>query len=192
MKYRLIVMGTSYGGMKALGTILPALPENFPLPIAIVQHLSPDSDSYMVAHLNSVSKIQVKEAEEKELLQSGVAYMAPEDYHLLVEDDMSLSLAADNKVNYSRPAIDVLFETAAFSLGPLVIGVILTGANTDGSIGLKKIKEGNGLAVVQSPETSVASAMVVGAIEKVAVDYILPLPEIAPFLIELTRVNRSC
>ncbi|MCP3891914.1 MAG: chemotaxis protein CheB [Desulfobulbaceae bacterium] len=192
MEYRLIVMGTSYGGMKALGTILPALPENFPLPIAIVQHLSADSDSYMVGHLNSVCKIQVKEAEEKELLQSGVAYIAPEDYHLLVEDDMSLSLAADNKVNFSRPAIDVLFETAAFSLGPLVIGVILTGANTDGSIGLKKIKEGNGLAVVQSPETSVASAMVVGAIEKVAVDYILPLSEIAPFLIELTRVNRSC
>lgn len=185
MKHKLIVIGTSFGGTKALQTILPVLPGNFPLPIAIVQHLSPDSDNSLVSLLDDLSRIMVKEAEEKESLKPGVAYFAPANYHLLVEEDMTLSLSVEKKVNYSRPAIDVLFESAAYSIGSKVVGIILTGANTDGSCGLNRIKANGGLAIVQSLETAEATAMPQGAIDTVPVDFILPLPEISPFLVNL-------
>lgn len=185
MQYKLIVFGASYGGMNALKVILKALPQDFPLPVVIVQHISPNSDKFMINQLDTICKLVVKEAEEKELLKSGVAYFAPPDYHLLIEDDMTLSLSVEDKINYSRPAIDVLFESAAYALGHEVIGVILTGANNDGSIGLKRINENGGLTIVQSPETAQASTMPQGAIETVSPDHILPLGEIASFLVKL-------
>ena len=189
--FKLIVMGVSYGGMNALQTILPVLPENFPVPVVIVQHMSPNPDSYLVSHLDSTCSISVKEAEDKEELKAGRVYLAPADYHILIEDDMTLSLTVEEKVNYSRPSIDVLFDSAAYAFGRKVIGVVLTGANTDGSLGLAEIKKNGGIAIVQSPETAVASVMPQGAIDAVMVDHILPLHEIAPFLVRFIVTPRS-
>ncbi len=185
MKYRLIVMGASFGGMKAFNTILPQLPETFDVPIAIVQHLGQHSNDYLIDHLNEVCRVKVKEADEKENLRPGVVYFAPADYHLLVEDDLTLSLSVEAKVNFSRPSIDVLFESAALALREDVIGIILTGANNDGSFGLKKIKDNHGLTIVQKPETAKARAMPQAAIESLNVDHIISLAKLGPFLVEL-------
>lgn len=187
MRYKLIVMGTSYGGMNALEVILAALPKTFSIPIAIVQHVAPHPGTYLADHLDGICQLVVKEAEEKDALQAGTAYLAPADYHLLVEDDLTLSLSVEKRVNFSRPAIDVLFESAAYALGSEVVGVILTGANKDGSLGLSRIKENGGLTIAQSPATAEARTMPQRAIDTVAIDHVLPLTEIAPFLVKRLR-----
>jgi len=121
--------------------IFATLDKEFPLPIIIVQHISPETDNYLPSLLDNLKKIKVKEADEKEIPQKGVAYVAPPNYHLLIEGDRSFTLTVGERVNYARPSIDVLFETAAESYLDGLIGIILTGANNDGSQGLKKIKE---------------------------------------------------
>jgi two-component system chemotaxis response regulator CheB len=153
-KYDAVVIGSSAGGLNALKTIFQGLDGTFPLPVIIVQHISPDSDNYLIHILNDMNKLKVKEADEKESPVAGTAYIAPPNYHLLVESDGTFTLTVDERVNYARPSIDVLFETAAEAWRGKLIGIILTGANNDGSKGLKRIKELGGLAVVQDPETA--------------------------------------
>lgn len=191
MKYEAIVMGVSAGGMSALGTVLSRLPDDFALPIIIVQHLDPDSRDYLPDHLDRKCNIQVKEAEDKENIMSGVAYIAPPNYHLLLEEDRTFSLSVDDAVNYSRPSIDVMFETAADVYKKRLVGVVLTGANADGSTGLKKIKAIGGLAVVQDPATAHVDYMPKAAIASTKVDHILPLEEIASLLTELSNSSRA-
>ena len=186
MGYKAVVIGVSAGGMEALHGILSVLPADFPIPIMVVQHVAPDSDDYLPRFLNEKCLLAVKEADEKEKASPGVVYLAPSNYHLLVENDATLSLAVTERVNYARPAIDVLFETAADAFGPELIGMVLTGANDDGSRGLKKIKDLGGLAIVQDPETAVAEIMPRAAIAAVEVDHILPLDEIGPLLRKIT------
>ena len=185
MDYKAVVIGTSAGGMEALSRILTKLPLNFAAPILIVQHLSPQSDGYMARRFNEICNVTVKEAHEKEMILPGTVYIAPANYHLLVENDETISLTVDEKVNYARPAVDVLFETASDTYQDGLIGIILTGANSDGSKGLKKIKERGGLAIVQDPHTAVASSMPKAAIKETSVDYVLVVDEIAKKLIEL-------
>ncbi len=186
-KYRAIVMGVSAGGMNALEAVLFPLPPDFPVPLIIVQHMSPDqSDNYLIEYLNNNCSLNVKEADEKELIQGSNVYMAPPDYHLLLESDGTLSMSVDDRVNYSRPSIDVLFESAAEAYSSGLIGIVLTGANSDGAEGLKTIKENGGLTIVQDPETAESRAMPVAAIEKCDVDYILGLDKISDFLLEIT------
>lgn len=185
MKYRAIVIGASAGGMDAIKSILMPLQEEFPASILIVQHLSPHSDGYMARHLNELCKINVKEADEKENILPGNVYIAPSNYHLLVEKDETLSLTVDPKVNYSRPSIDVLFESAAEVYENELIGIILTGGNGDGSKGLKRIKEFGGLAIVQDPRTAEADFMPKAAIKASEVDYTLSLNKISNKLIKL-------
>ena len=151
MRYAAVVIGVSAGGIEALKIILPALPACFPLPIAIVQHRDQRSDSFLATYLNKMSGIVVTEAEDKEPLCSGRVYLAPAGYHLLIEADRSFSLSVDPRVNYSCPSIDVLFESAAEVFAESLIGIVLTGANSDGAHGLKRIKDRGGLAVVQYP-----------------------------------------
>ncbi len=179
-----VVLGASAGGLYALKQLLPSLPANFPCPLMIVQHMSPHSDNYMVRMLNELSAITVKEADEKEAILPGTAYVAPPDYHLLVEDDFTLSLSVEEKVNYSRPSIDVLFETAADAYGPHLMGIVLTGANADGARGLAYIKKKGGFAVVQQPEDAESMAMPAAAIEQAGADLVLPLSGIISFLSE--------
>lgn len=185
MKYRAIVIGASAGGMDAIKYILMPLQEEFPASILIVQHLSPHSDGYMARHLNELCKINIKEADEKEKILPGNVYIAPSNYHLLVEKDETLSLTVDPKVNYSRPSIDVLFESAAEVYENELIGIILTGGNGDGSKGLKRIKEFGGLAIVQDPRTAEADFMPKAAIKASEVDYTLSLNKISNKLIKL-------
>jgi two-component system chemotaxis response regulator CheB len=187
MNYSAVVIGVSAGGMNALGAILPRLPANFPLPVIIVQHISSNSDAFMIRHFNSLSKITVKEADEKEPIKPGVAYFAPPNYHLLIEEDHTFSLSIEGRVNYSRPSIDVLFESALDAYCSKLIGIILTGANNDGSRGLKKIKDCGGLAIVQDPKTAEVSAMPEAALKISKIDHVLQLEEIAPFLIKITE-----
>ncbi len=185
MDYKAVVIGTSAGGMEALGLILAKLPGNFPVPILVVQHLSPNSDGYMARRFNELYRLRVKEVEEKEKAMPGTMYIGPANYHLLVEMDETLSLTIGRKVNYARPSVDVLFETAADTYGHQLIGVILTGANSDGSNGLKVIKAYGGLAIVQDPSTAVADSMPKAAIKKTNVDYVLSVKDIAKKLMEL-------
>ena len=185
MKFKAVVIGTSAGGFDAISTLLMGLKEGFNAPILIVQHLSPHSDNYIVTHLNKICKLKVLEAEEKEKVLSGKAYIAPPNYHLLIEEDETLSLSVEAKVNYARPSIDVLFDSAADVYGDALIGVILTGANSDGSKGLKRIKELGGLTIVQDPKTAEFNSMPMAAIAITKVDYIIELSKISAKLFEL-------
>ncbi len=181
-QYDAVVIGVSAGGLAALGEILPQLDKRIPVPIFIVQHVSPDSDNFMPTHFDSHCHVSVKEGEDKEPPEKGTVYFAPPNYHLLVELEKTLALSVEERVNYSRPSVDVLFDTAAEAYGDKLIGIILTGANSDGALGLRKIKQFGGLTIVQSPETAEADSMPRAAIEATDVDHLLPLSEIGVFL----------
>lgn len=185
--FEAIVIGVSAGGMDALCTILPALPATFTSSIVIVQHMHPQSGGYLAQILNAKCQIPVKEAEEKETIEPGTVYIAPPNYHLMIEADKTFSLSIDGPVNYARPSIDVLFDTAAEVYGDYLVGVVLTGANKDGSLGLKRIKELGGYTIVQDPVTAEIDSMPKGAIAAVEVDHIIPLDRIGPFLADLDK-----
>lgn len=187
MGYEAVVMGASSGGWKALTTILAVLPADYPLPLVVVQHLHPSQDAYLFERLNDGCALTVREAEEKEAVVPGHVYFAPPNYHLLIEMDRTFSLSIDPRVNFSRPAIDVLFASAAAAYGGGLVGVVLTGANHDGAQGLTTIKANHGLTVVQDPATAQTDYMPRAAIAAVAVDHILPLAAIGPFLAGLIR-----
>jgi len=183
--YRAIVIGSSTGGMEALRIILEVLPKDFPVPILVAQHISPHSDNYLAKFLDNACMLTVREAEEKEKAISGYVYLAPPNYHLLVEKDGFISLSVEARVSYARPSIDVLFESAAEAYNRSLIGIVLTGANSDGSNGLKRIHECRGLTIVQDPNTAQAEAMPRAAIGATNVNHITPLTEIGQLLIKL-------
>ena len=183
--FKAIVIGISSGGVDALKAVLGALPKDFPLPIIIVQHVSPDSGSNMAELLDAVCEIRVKEADELELPAGGTAYLAPANYHLMLEPDGRLALSTDAPVNFSRPSIDVLFETAAQALGSRLIGVVLTGFGCDGSRGLQRIKERGGVTVVQDPDDAAASPMPEHAIMAAKPDYVVNLAALPQLFINL-------
>ena len=187
MPYEAVVIGVSTGGFQALRSILPSLPANFPVPIAIVQHIAEQAGSYVSEHLDKISKITVKEAEDKEPLRPSHAYLAPAGYHALIEEDKTFSLSVDEKVNFSCPSIDVLFESAADAYQKKLIGVILTGANHDGAAGLRKIKQYGGLAVVQDPDDANAPIMPKAALSTTDADYTVTIKELPSLLIQLTK-----
>jgi two-component system, chemotaxis family, protein-glutamate methylesterase/glutaminase len=185
MRYAAVVIGVSAGGMEALKVLLPALPASFPLPIAIVQHRDERSDDFLAAYLNKMAGIVVREAEDKEPLCAGHAYLAPAGYHLLIESDRSFSLSVDVRINHSCPSIDVLFESAADVFAESLIGIVLTGANADGAQGLKAIKDRGGLAIVQDPGSAEAVAMPRAALAATPVDHVVDLAQIAPLLLRI-------
>ena len=187
MDYEAIVIGASTGGLNALQEVLAPLPADFTLPILVVQHRLPTLDDPLVFYLNESCQLMVKEADEKELIKPGYVYIAPADYHLLVERDKTLSLSVNAKVCYSRPSIDVLFEMAAEAYLSALVGIILTGANNDGTAGLKEIKEKGGLTIAQDPATAEAAVMPRSAIQGNVVDKIFSLAEIASFLAQLSK-----
>jgi two-component system chemotaxis response regulator CheB len=172
--------------MDALRAIFSTLPKNFPLPIAVVQHRYRTSNEGLPAFLRRHTKLDVVDTTDKEWIKPGTVYLAPANYHLLVERG-ELSLSVDEAVAHSRPSIDVLFESAADAYGPAVIAVVLTGANADGARGAKRIKSRGGFVLVQDPATAESPAMPQAAIDATPVDRILPLDRIGPFLVELCR-----
>ena len=181
-RYETLIIGVSAGGLKALSIIFPHLPANFPLSTIVVQHMHPTSDDFLAHHLNEACPVKVKQVDEKEPIEPGIIYIAPPNYHLLIEEDKTFSLTVDAPVNFARPSIDVLFESAADVYGRHLIGIILTGANNDGSRGLKRIKESGGLTIIQDPKTAEADAMPRAAMAAVKPDYVLSLEEIGDFL----------
>jgi two-component system chemotaxis response regulator CheB len=181
----LAVIGASAGAVEALSVVLPALSSSYPLPIVIVVHLPATTPSLLPALFTEKCAIGATEAQDKQPLLPGLAYFAPPDYHLLVEPSRVLSLNADEPVHFSRPSIDVLFESAAASLGPEVLGILLTGANSDGASGLRAIQRAGGYAVVQDPATAQSSAMPEAALRLFRPDRVLALPQIADLLAEL-------
>jgi two-component system, chemotaxis family, protein-glutamate methylesterase/glutaminase len=180
-----VVIGASAGALEVLSNLLPALPSDYRLPILIVVHLPPDNTSLFAELFRARCAIRVREAEDKEPIEPGVVYFAPPDYHLLVEEDKRLSLSDDEPVLFSRPSIDVLFESAADAYGGGLIGVVLTGANSDGANGLKAVVEAGGVALVQSPGSAYAVAMPEAAIAACPAARVLPVNEIAAYLREV-------
>ena len=183
MMYEAVVIGASAGGLNALQRALSPLPADFTMPLLVVLHRAPERDLRMIDLLAAHSRLRIKEAEEKEPVVPGTVYIAPSNYHLLVELDRTLSLSADPKVSFARPAIDPLFETAADAYLSRLIGVILSGANHDGTNGLKRVKKHGGLTIAQDPLTAEAPLMPTSAIQANVVDKVLPLEEIAQYLI---------
>ena len=179
-----IVIGGSAGAMTALSALLPYFPQEYPLPVIIVLHLHPRQDRYFLEHLDKLCVLKVKEANEKENIQAGHVYFAPPNYHLLIENDRTFSLSIEEKVNFSRPSIDVLFESAANVFGPRLAGIILTGANNDGAEGLRLIKEKGGLAIVQDPQTAESRFMPGAALQAVQPDFVFGLAEMGHWLAE--------
>lgn len=179
-----IVIGASAGALEALSAILPKLPKGFAMPVMIVVHVPPGRASVLAELFQERCAVTVKEAEDKEPVAAGTVYFAPPDYHLLIERDGSLSLSSDEPVLFSRPSIDVLFESAADAYGPALTGVILTGANHDGAAGLASVVAAGGQALVQAPAGAVASAMPEAAIKSCPGAAVLPLSGIAQRLIQ--------
>lgn len=180
---QLVVVGASLGGLSAIPVILGGLPRDFRSPVVIVQHRAILSDdSGLVEAMQRGCPLQVREVEDKDRLVGGCVYLAPADYHLLIEGD-HMTLSTEARVLHARPSIDVLFDSAAESHADRVIAVILTGASRDGTIGAQKVKQRGGIVVVQDPSTAECKVMPAAAIEGVAVDRILALEKIAPYLV---------
>jgi two-component system chemotaxis response regulator CheB len=183
----LIVIGSSWGGLAALEQLIGALPREFRTPIAIAQHRAADSGSGALQEmLTRRSHHVVCEPSDKDPIEPGCAYIAPADYHLLVED-YGFALSTDGAVHYSRPSIDVLFESAADVYGERLIGIVLTGANDDGAYGLMRIRRRGGVTIAQDPGTAERPEMPAAAIATGAVQHVLPLDEIAQMLVASER-----
>jgi two-component system chemotaxis response regulator CheB len=185
-KYSAIVIGTSAGGLNALSSLLSQLPEDYSIPVVVVQHRSKDQRELLEEVLQHKCGIRIKQADEKEPVQGGTVYIAPPDYHLLVEEDRTFSLSCDERVLFSRPAIDVLFESAAAVYKEELVGIILTGANGDGAAGIATIKKYGGLTIAQDPKEAQFQAMPKASIDTKKVKHIWPLSEIGAFLVNLT------
>jgi two-component system, chemotaxis family, protein-glutamate methylesterase/glutaminase len=182
--YEVVVVGTSWGGLAALRKLVGGLPRAYSLPIVVVQHRHKDSDRLLVTLLQEHTPLTVCEVEDKQPILPSFVFLAPPDYHLLVEQG-HFSLSTEAPVRYSRPSIDVAFTSAADSYGPRAAGIVLTGANADGAEGLARIAERGGLAVVQSPATAESPAMPRAALAAVPSARVLPIPAIADLLATL-------
>jgi two-component system chemotaxis response regulator CheB len=177
-----VVIGTSAGGVEALSSLLPALPAGLRAAVFVVIHLPRDRPSLLVDIFRHRCALPVREAQDKEPVATGTVYFAPPDYHLLVDEGPRIALSSDDLVHFSRPSIDVLFESAADFYGEKLLGIILTGASQDGSSGLEAVHQAGGWTVVQQPEDAQSPFMVESAMKRSPVDFVLTLDEIAHLL----------
>lgn len=181
-KIQVIVIGSSAGGIEVLKKILTLIPRSFSCSVVVVQHIGTEISQTLSQFFSEICQIPVKEAEDKVKIESGTIYFAPAGYHLLIETEGSFALNLDPVVNYARPSIDVLMETAAIAFGDKLLGIILTGANQDGAEGLRQISRHKGLTVVQDPSEATFPTMPLAALEIAPVDYILKSQEIADLI----------
>lgn len=190
MRYSVVGVGTSWGGLAALTKLLGDLPADFALPVVVVQHRSKDSDQLLTDLLQDTTGLTVCELEDKDPLVPGTVHVAPANYHVLIEDGY-VSLTLDEPVRFSRPSIDVMFTSAADTYGAGAIGVVLTGANEDGSRGLADIVKRGGLALVQDPRTAEIPVMPVAALKAVPSAEVLQLDALALRLIDLSHARAN-
>ncbi len=186
---RAVVIGTSAGAIGALRVLIPALPAALSIPVLIVVHLPARQPSLLRDIFAPMSALPVREAADKEKMLGGGLWFAPPDYHLLVESSTSLALSVDEPVNYSRPSIDVLFESAAQVFGEGLLAVVLTGANNDGAAGAELVRNRGGVVAVQSPESAEIAVMPEAAIARARPQFIGSLEELSTFVVQL--VSRS-
>ncbi len=180
-----VIIGASAGALEALSLLLPPLPPSFPLPILVVVHIPPDKPSVLAEIFTTKCRLRAIEAEDKEPVEPGVIYFAPPNYHLLLEDRCTVALSNEDEVLFSRPSIDVAFESAADVWGEELVGIILTGANQDGAKGLRAICDAGGTAIVQNPAQAYASAMPEAAASSCPQASIMSLEEISAYLLSI-------
>ena len=186
--YDVVVVGTSWGGLAALKTLVGALPASFRMAVTLVQHRHKDSDHVLRALLQERSPLIVCEVEDKMPLEEGHIYVAPPDYHTLIEPG-HFALSTEAPVRFSRPSIDVTFTSAADAYGHRVVGVVMTGANTDGAQGLRRISDLGGLAIIQDPKTAESPTMPEAAQKAVPRARVMPLQRIGEYLPTLPSGN---
>jgi two-component system, chemotaxis family, protein-glutamate methylesterase/glutaminase len=189
VSYKAIVMGGSAGGFEALSVILSSLPSDFDLPVLVVQHLHAGDAGSFARHLARATRLTVVEPCDKERIARGRVYVAPANYHMLVEQNQTIALSVDEKVNWSRPSIDVLFESAARAFGESMIAVILSGASADGAKGMLAVRKAGGLTIAQDPASAGIPVMPKSAIDAGGVGEVLGLEEIGQRLIELATMR---
>lgn len=187
--YSVVVIGTSWGGLDALGTLVHGLPADFPIPLVAVQHRGRDARPLLASLLQQVTGLTVCDAEDKDPLEPGRMLLAPPDYHLLVDDE-HITLDMDALVKHSRPSIDVTFISAADTYGPRAVGVVLTGANDDGAVGLRRIADRGGVSIVEHPPSATSPVMPAAALRAVPQATVLPLAEIPRELVRLANGAR--
>jgi two-component system chemotaxis response regulator CheB len=185
LPYDIIAIGASWGGVAALSALVCALPRDWQVPIVIVQHQNADSAKFLENILSKLTALPVRDIEDKDQIKPGYIYIAPANYHLLVEQDFSFSLSLEAAVNFSRPSIDVTFNSLANIFRQRCIGLILTGANDDGAEGVKAIKKQGGYIIVQSPESAEAPVMPQAAIATGTANAVVTLEAIVPHLLHL-------
>jgi len=184
-----VVIGASAGGLEGLSVLLPALPEKLQVPVFIVMHLSRGHRSLLSEIFAPKCALCVSEAEDKTPVKPGCVYFAPPDYHLLLDEGPSIALSVDEPVHFSRPSIDVLFESAADLYRQQLLGIILTGASQDGADGLVTIRKAGGITAVQQPDGTYESHMAAAALKLGPVDYVLPLEGIAGLIRSLPMIG---
>jgi len=183
---RVVVIGTSAGGLSALKKLISQLPKDFPLPVLIVRHISADATgNILLNELNKLNTIKCEHAKSGNNLKSGYLYLAPSDHHLMIGGDLKMLVTKGAKENRSRPAIDPLFRSAAVAFGTGVIGILLTGYLDDGTSGMKAIKGCGGICIVQDPNEAEYPDMPRNAMNNVKIDYSLPISEMAALLYKL-------
>src|SRR5579864_3260380 len=188
-RYDVVAMGASAGGLKALSEVLRVLSENFPSSIVVVQHVSPEHKSWMANLLGRSTPLKVKQAEHGEIMLPGTVYIAPPDEHLLVGPG-KLQLAHSQLVHFSRPSIDLLFESVAGTYGSRCVGVVLSGSGKDGAAGIHTIKEAGGLTLAQKPEGAEFRIMPESAIATGCIDLVVDLADMASVITELCLGKR--
>lgn len=189
-RYDAIVIGGSSGGIDALMTILPALPATLRATVLVVMHMPRDPRSRLLEVFRPRCALPVREAQDKEPLQPGTVYVCPADYHLLLDRGPRIALSVDAPVHYSRPSIDVLFESAADLFGEQLVAILLSGANEDGAHGVQAVHAAGGLVVVQAPSSAAVSTMPLAAMARVDARHVLPPQDIAALIEDLHRQQR--
>jgi two-component system chemotaxis response regulator CheB len=187
-RYAITVVGTSWGGLAALRELVSCLPEDLSVPVVMIQHRHKMSDDALPRLLQDRTRLTVFEVEDKMPIEAGRIYVAPADYHLLIEPDSYFTLSVEEPIRYSRPSIDVTFTSAADAFGGRTIGVMLTGANADGAEGLRRIAERGGAALVQEPATAESPAMPTAALKAVPSARVLTLSAIGSAIAELASL----
>ena len=186
-RYQLVAIGASWGGLQALSQVLDDMGSGFPVPVVVAQHRHPtEGDGRLPKLLQDHTDMVVQDAQDKQVIEPGNVYIAPADYHLLVEDG-AFALSADEVVAFSRPSVDVMFESVADCCSPSVIGVVLTGTNDDGAAGLSRLRKTGAYTVCQNPATAERADMPAAAIAAGACHRVLDLEDIGPFLASVCR-----
>jgi two-component system, chemotaxis family, protein-glutamate methylesterase/glutaminase len=182
---RIVLIGCSSGGLAALASIAGNLQGDYPFPLIVVQHRAHDEKMLLEEILQTKTMLRVKQADEKENIENGNIYLAPPGYHLLIEKDLTFSLASDEPVNYSRPSIDVTLQSGAIACGKKVVSIILTGANSDGAKGIEAVKRAGGITIAEDPSTATFPYMPRAAIATGKVDHVMSIKDIGNYLSEL-------